>query len=572
MTEAEELELLELEEQEAKAKKAPAPDPGAHVTELPEKEPPKANFLGMKVNPDYARAMTMQGLDGLTLGHADELVGAEQAAIQTAKRGLRHVGLMAEDPREDPRTHVSDAIDRPEVRINGKVSSPAQHVPDADYSQVQDEGLGDTYRRVRDEVRADKADSEGRWPVASTLTNMGASLVAPLPKVAKGGGFGTQFLRYAKAGIPLGLAAGSGGSKADLTKGEIGDYFKDVGIGGGTGGLVSGLMGAGSERAFGGLSRYLKDKASENALKAIGAQGGITNAMQKMGFRTGDEAKQLGREALESGLVPFLGSKDAVWRRAVEKVEQLGPAIDDYYQRADAVGAPNFDSAKKVVNDYASKLDPIAKQNAGKLRKFLKAIDDAKASAATFLDTRKMNTSGGKTTRHGVDVPLADDLDRTAKKLFKENIRAQVGELLGDGEREGLEALNKVFSTSKKVEKLASNAATREVSNRGMGLVGSTQGAGMASALGGPEGAATGLLWPKVETALKQRLPAGLAVVQDALSKIQAQKTSPGAARMASYLSSKFATDPDSALAMFQALMGEDEDFKKAAQAAGGEP
>lgn len=496
-------------------------------------QPDEDHLIQTPEKPEEDRTIPriISAANGATLGFADELMGAGAYA----KALLQDIGLVDEEPR------VSDAYVRPGTHIRG--SMVGKDGPQSIESHFPGEYSFDTkaapqrenaYAEARDNVRAMLKEERDAEPYFAGALELGGALAVPTPKlgkVVKGTPVAKVALKYAAMGLPVGALMGLGGSEADLTNGDIGGAVADTAIGGALGAGVSGALGTATEKIGLKVGDYLREKAKANALKAIGGRGGITNMMQKMGYETADEAKDLGGRALDSDLIPFMGDKDAVWRRATEKQAQVGPAIGAMYDAADKSGqlladgqtvmSPSFDftAAANAAKKPLQGINTVALRNAGKANQLVADIEKQGAINSTFKAAKEIGTSMGGDVNHAVETKEAAKLHKAVYNAFKDNRMQQLESVLGPDEVESLRALNSVYSTAKDVQKLSSNAATRDAVNRSMGLIGTLQGQTMATAL--PEAMApAGLVWPKIENFLTQRIPAGLARTQNSGSQM----------------------------------------------------
>lgn len=530
--------------------------------------------VGPKV--DGAQAVAIAGMSGLTLDHDDEIVGAEGAAAEKINQYLRKAGL------QDPEPRVSDELHQPPVRKNGKMYVEGQLLRDS--GPMPDKDFGEMYTEERDKARELKAEAQKQHPGKFATVQIASSLAVPGPKIAKGfkgSGFLGRAKEFAKVGAPVGAAAGSGSSTADLTKGEFGPYLKDVATMGVFGAGTSALVGPTGEKAFGKLADYLRGFAKKKALHAAGLRGAIGNTLQKENIKTAEQAAdEIGGPALDHDLIPFFGSKDAVNKRAGELRKKMGPAVDSYFEQGDALASPEmktemFNDALVAGQGVYDDLDDLAIKHTDKADEILDSWATSRDRGGGFLDTRKMNSTANKVTPHdkSKQVPVKEEIFGDVKRAMRGSALKSLENVLPEGDIEGLRAVNKAYQLSKRVEKLSSNAGTRETANRGQGLLDTLDAQNVAENIPGPGGFLASKVYPHVAGVFTQRGPAALAVGSNKMSKVLAKlqdpaaKASPGAARIAAMLAAKLQTDPESALAMYQALIGEDPEFQKAAAA-----
>ena len=124
---------------------------------------------------------------------------------------------------------------------------------------IEQEGLLDTYRSLRDTTRESNKEAQEANPVSY---GAGEFAGAVAPTLAMGGsnlaaGGGASLGRLALQGGLEGAVAGSGYSEADLTKGEVGQFAEDTAMGGAIGAVGGAVLPAVGK----GVAKKAKDLA-----------------------------------------------------------------------------------------------------------------------------------------------------------------------------------------------------------------------------------------------------------------------------------------------------------------------
>lgn len=480
---------------------------------------------------------------GGALGFADEAHGVFNVLERKGKDALQALGVM------EPDEYVSDAIDRPGTTINGKLLTPGLHVPET--GRPESKSAVTLYREGRDYSRGINDAAKAEHGNAYLAGELAGALVTPMPKVGKfvkGTPFLARAAQYAKVGLPVGIAAGVGSSKGDLTEGEIGTVALDGLLGGAAGAVLSGAVGPAVENVSAAVANYLRKKAAANAVKAVSPNAGIINRIRNKGMSDEAATQSFGRKLLDYKLVPFFGTKQAAADRAAATLQDVGEGIGDIVDKADGASEPfvdgwdlkkgfDFDSAKAAAAEAIKGRSAVADQSSGQAQKFLEAIDaQAKKTPGKFGGARILKTEAQGGVNWNDAAPLAKELHRDAVQGFTDDFQKQIGDVLGPDELEALRALNDKYGTAADALDLAREAASRESLHKTFGLrdllFGSmTTGAGQA--MFGPKGAAAGLLMPIAMSAWQRRGASGSAILQDRLARLLSSKFAPALARAA---------------------------------------
>lgn len=227
-------------------------------------------------------------------------------------------------------------------------------------------GLLDLYRIARGENRAINEAGDKQNPWAKRLgiaTGIGASI--PMAMASGGGAEAGSASKAAgaakltaqelwqlaklgaktgaKAGAKYGALAGIGGSQADLTSGEPGQYVKGAAdivtgalVGGGIGGLAGGVGPYASQYVVKPVAnvvgKYLDKRSATSALKAAGY---TKNDIRKLIANKGQEGMlQAGRDVRDVAVRPFR-SVEGVSEKVTNARNAAGEALGKIRSRAD---------------------------------------------------------------------------------------------------------------------------------------------------------------------------------------------------------------------------------------------
>lgn len=524
LTKEQELELLRLRKRKAMAQAVPAPDvdgmrQSAAATGTSE-DPLGLGRTWDAINPSNPTsvpgALARGVAEGATLGFADEAAGAAGAVDELARRAFGGGGVYSDKPLR--------------------------------------RALVERYLLERNANRDDLHAAQAAHPVVTGAGALAGGVALPL------GGASRTVTEAAKKAATLGAVGGLGSSEAGYLGGVVADTTM--------GGLFGALLGAGGKAVANKMQSapaVLREASDNNALKALGARGGIANAMRDMGYESAEEARELGREALKRGVVTPWASKDVIRKRAQAMGERAGESIGEVVDSADEAAAAalkaqqaastpaNVTKLKNLPQDVAGdaveSVDDIADEAVDAVTQNAKPFDYREAAIAAnerirnldaqslrasgpatafiddvlaqdhitpgkYLGARQLKTVAGKTVNWSDEAPLAPSLKRKAVKGFTDDFQRQIGEAVGEKQLSKLREANKTFGLASDMEALATEAATREAQNRSFGLIGTIMAVGAGSAIGGTKGVVAGMAVPLIEKVARERGPAAAAAYQ----------------------------------------------------------
>ena len=386
------------------------------------------------------------------------------------------------------------------------------------------------YARVRDMMRRENAQAQKGHPIAYAGGQLAGAVATPGPK-------GAGAARLAKQGAMYGALAGAGLSEADLVKGDVGGAATDTAIGAGTGAVLAPTVGSISGR----IGRWLQKQSQNNALKALGLRAGISNQLTKRGYESADEARELGKAALDMELIrPGRTAADVAERAGFAK-EVQGARISQALSDADATGVP-FDAneAAWVASQKAagsSGLSPTAAREAGRAAAL---VDDVTAlpqsqAGSTFESANRLKSDMYQGINYATDPTLKTQLERRVASGLRESIEDQMSRAAGPDVADELRAANRAYGFLQDIEPLAQDEATRQLGRKTLTSVdiAAILGGGAAGGMyGGAGGGALGAGLVAGQRLLGPRIPSTLAVSQRALAPV----VMPAAQKAANYV------------------------------------
>lgn len=345
--------------------------------------------------------------------------------------------------------------------------------------------------------------------VMGSLGNI-AGVLAPhpaLPTAAPGASTLRRFGTGAGVGGGVGFVSGVAQSPADLTSGKAEEYGKA---------FLSGAKAAVPGALFGGTGGALMSKAvsptralaEEQALRASGLGSGIKNQIQKdLGVTTMAEARELGRKALDEGLIPWVGSAEKVGENAEKLQGQAGNTVGGILTQYETAGHkadyPRAAAAMRAPINDPSQTTAVARSQAGKALDMANIIENeaSKNTPGSMVGLNKEKSDLWKGADFSNDPELAAVQYRKAVSGLRGDIENQVGEKLGPQAKADLAEANRRFGVGADIAKLAANEATRSAGRKGLGmpevlalLAGAGAGAGTGHGVtGGATGAIAGL-------------------------------------------------------------------------------
>lgn len=519
----------------------PAPPPAAAAPEQADDEP-------SALSPRSTSGTVLRGVgQGASLGFSDELAGATNALTALPASMLLKLAQTSFGRNVTRRLFPEfqalpdEVLDAALRDAYSKASSDVLGTSKAIDAAAPLAGARAAYVSNRDAARTENDTSRTENPKTFLASEIAGNLLVPGPKVAAGAklpGVGLRLARggaHAVTGALTGAITGAGHSNADLVdepsaaEGGAGQFLKDVGGAAAGGAVINTALGTTMDK----LTQPLRRAAENNALKAMGVRAGISNQLEQMGYDTADEGRQLGRVALDTGVIPVWGTAEKVARNATERKQLSGAMIDDALQQADHAPV-DFDQMawRAVGNVVGDGLSPTAARKGGEARRLVGDIVKLKDAAPSskllpelrtptepsVFDANKLKSDMYDGINYATDPSLATKMQRNVARGVKESIEQHVRDFAGEEAGDQLVTANKRWGQMNDIERLARDEATRQ-SGRTTPLTSTLMGVGAASALGGPAGAGAGVGTALITGYLRPRASALMAHVDDAAAR-----------------------------------------------------
>lgn len=370
----------------------------------------------------------------------------------------------------------------------------------------------DAYRDVRDDTARELKASENTT-LGHAITPL-AAIATPIPVKAlpRGATIPQKALRGAEVGGGTGFASGLVNSKVDLTRPTPEGLRRAL-----SEALVSGATGAGGGylggATLGAAEPKLRSFAEEQALRAAGLQSGIKNSLKTdLGLNDMTEARALGRRFLDEGLIPLVGSSEAVAKRAEKLGGAAGQTIGATMNKADVAtmhtpapppgqttaGRPSnvkpqpgfdYDAMADASNGVLDRATSVADDlSGGKARDLAEALRaQGKRTPGSFVGANQAKSDAWKSARFDQDAPMSAQMYRKAVGAARDDIERQVADALGPADAAALRSANEKFGVAADAQKLAANESQRRASRKGF-----TTGDLVALLGGGTAGGFTG--------------------------------------------------------------------------------
>lgn len=507
----------------------PKPPPGFKLDE-PQGTPPPPPGFQLDAPPPHEHGTTagdaaLQGVaQGASFGFADELAGIGAAlpagflrqgaelAKTPAGRAIVRRAVGAPDDLPDA---MVDAITESIAQETHRVTTGAKSLPyDPDAAALSG------YRAARGNSRRDLAQAQSAHPKTTMGGQFAGAMLVPGPKSAAGAKGLARAAQLSKTGAAYGAGVAAGGSEEDLTDLEPGDVLKfagDTAFGGALGGITGPLMGILADKA-----RPLFERiAANNALRALGLRAGISNSLTKRGYESADDARELGKAALDMELIrPFRTASDVAERAGFAKQVQ-GSRIEGVLADADATGIP-FDAdeaAWTATSRLMGKegLSPTALRESTRAQSLVEDIlQQPKVQNPTFANANKLKSDMYQGINFGTDPALKTQLEKRAAGGLRSSIEEQVSRVSGPDAADELRAANQAYGFLQDIEPLAQDEATRQLArvpwHDPKTIAAAILGGAGGHQVGGPGLGVGGAVLPLAARAIAPRVPSTLAV------------------------------------------------------------
>lgn len=502
----------------------PEDDPLAAFEAAPEEKPTPAQeepSTAFKVT-DAAlnNPVTRGAIQGASYGFEDEAEGLMGAAREGADMLGRKLGIS------EPLTEQEDAFAGTNPAAGAGVGTR----------------LLDAYRRERDAAREEQRASRDSSPKLALAGEMAGAVLAPGPKGQAAKGVTARAAQMALQGAKVGGLYGAGASEADLTKGEIIPFLRDVGAGSALGGVGGAVFGAGMAK----LQPFLAKLAQKRAIQALRPSEAALKTLEKSSPR-GDPtqaARQIGQRALDEGVVVPFGTAEGAAKRVASKLDETGElqgamlqAIADQAPQArismpavaskleDAAARAKLSTATAPMAGHLANQSKVARNVAlerlkqlGPERDYLTLLE-AEAEKRALQD--KVREAGGYALARGSPATKAKE---QAASIWRQAVEDEAEKHVGPEMAGQWQTLKKRFGDLSEIGKLSRTGATKELASRAdLGRSELADAiAQRTSGHGGPQHGIVNYLtshaWDAARNAFMERRPATMAHLYRTLS------------------------------------------------------
>lgn len=349
----------------------------------------------------------------------------------------------------------------------------------------------DSYVSLRDKNIERLKTEEKEHPWASTAGKGGglaASMLLPASKIAKGASLGAKALQGAKTGAALGAIQNPGDIEGEIDPLQLSGRARGAAIGA--------VVGAAAPVAIQGVSTaadkvgsYLRKKAAEKAFRSLGR--GTPQAMQKM-VDSGKNV-EVGRELLDAGAIPVLGTPGRIQGRVGKLKESAGEEVGSLVKGAG--NAKVIDAQKLGVEILDSPELALMRKTPG----MESAVASIEKQVETLAKNGTMDLSEAQALRQQIDKSInwskatPDVGAAQGLKMQRTGIRDAMNEGINNlnpgAPKDQLLAANRKYGNMATADQILEKELARNQSNRAVSLTDTIAAMG-GMAHGGPVGAA----------------------------------------------------------------------------------
>lgn len=436
----------------------------------------KAKMPDQPKSADFLTDDQMAAFEKSGKAKAPEKEGAGQAALESfgnaATLGyLPHLQALAGKLVPDPNSGLDAELAAKGFKV--------KNAPEKGYIAERDDNIKRQAQQKKD------------FPMATTAGTVGGivggGLMIPGAALAKGASLGVRALQGAKAGAVMGGLMNPGDTAGDVSLMPI-ERLENAAAGMGLGAVLPAgmsLLGKGAKAASGALA----DTAAWKAFRALGR--GTPTATQKM-VDSGQGAV-IGRELLDEGAIPVLGTPNRIAGRVDSLKEKAGEQVGNLVK-----GAGNA----KLVDAEKLGLEILDSPELALMRKtpgMEGTVSKIEQQVETLAKNGQMSLEQAQALRQSIDKSInfnkgAGDLRGAQEGLFMQRTKVR------DAMNEGINTLNpgapknQLLTANRKYGNLATaegileKEMARNQSNRAISLT-DTIAAGAGASTGNPAAA-----------------------------------------------------------------------------------
>lgn len=381
-----------------------------------------------------------------------------------------------------------------------EISGALEAVKDIALTDKQLADFVDIYRKRRDDSRQRYKEAENNNPAFYTAGQIAGGIgtaVVPGLNVAKIGSVGGRIAATAGMGAvdAVGQNEDLGTLPADITKGAA----------------IGGILGAAGE-GLGVVANKITQKLNPENLNVVAEQKAVEaldpSLKQTRELNNKQKYQDVGREALDSGIVSLGSSKGKMLEKTQEKLSDTGETIGKIWEAVDEarVGTPEeiplfqgLVDPKQVAENVRARLakyrdKPAYRRELAKVERELQALENVEGTWGFKEAMAQKKAYGDVINNWGSDQPIQKKFLQTVYDEIDNEIMKQGENLIGSFGwkpdhgtefKQVMEGAKKQYSDLKEIENILKGAAAREQKNNDFGLTDYIVGAGTFAGSGG---------------------------------------------------------------------------------------
>jgi hypothetical protein len=321
------------------------------------------------------------------------------------------------------------------------------------------------YITRRDANYARRAKQAEEFPAAENIGKVtGLALSVPvLGAATRAATLGGRAVQAAKAGAVTGALANPGDVEGEAS----GLQLEERGKGAFKGAVTAAALQAGGEKILGPIAKkaqkFFSERAAKKATKALGPTKKQLERLQQ-----GGQDVKVGRQLLDEGAIPVLGTPGRIAKRVEAMSDEAGAEIGSIVKGA---GPAQVIDADTLANDLAQEFNTAALKKVPGASKQVAMVDEL---LDTLRSNGKMSLEQTQALRRAVDKQInfakkTPELRGMQEYLYR--IRTKLRDAMNDAPTGGgLKAANQRYSRAETASDILEGKMARDESNRAFSL------------------------------------------------------------------------------------------------------
>lgn len=414
--------------------------------------------------------------DNFLAKHQEQPTGDKTSAGMAALEHYGNTATMGYLPHLQ--AGLEKLLPNPTADTDAKLEEQGFSVPsnDRSYIDARDENLG----RLKTEQEEHPYASG-----AGTIAGVAAGALMPASAISKTAGLGAKIAQGAKTGALYGAAANPGDIEGEYSPIQLSGRAQNAAIGAAIGGTAPAVL-AGLEKGGSVVKDYLRKKA---ALKATRALGRPTPTQATKMAASGQDV-QLGRDLLDSGAIPVLGTPGRIAGRVENLQEEAGQAVSDLIKRG---GDSKLIDAQKLGVEILDSPELAQMRKTPGMESTVAAIEK---QVETLAKNGNLSLEEAQALRQGIDKSInfnkaSPDMRGAQEGLYQQRtairdaMSGAIDSLPGSTEKGALLKANRKYGRLSEASDILEKEIGRDQANRAISLT-DTIAAGSGAATGNP--------------------------------------------------------------------------------------